>query len=327
MTDKTTPTRDEAVRAASLTFHRRRDEGADPWDAMADAVDAAFASAPAPAIGRVDADEVKRIRDWLLERNRDHLAAMHERTHIMSRKDGDAEMFLDAAILLCHLASLSPAATSGVDAGRVTLFSALEAAYIRGAAWCAEMGMTHTFAELRKAAYDYADKEEKDVICREVSAPLSPAATPGLAMPSREWMRDKIVADPDVEDCGAVPAATPVSEAGGEALASEGIAKIVYAAMKWAAERAENGKPPEWVDRGNSLAQAEARRFAVDIAALAKPASSPAGRDVDWKSLFETAHGALICIAEAQADAHYARKVADELTDAALSQSTSAGRG
>lgn len=59
---------------------------------------------------------------------------------------------------------------------------------------------------------------------------------------------------------------------------------------------------------------------------LAKPASSPAGGDVDWKSLFETAHGALICIAEVQADAHYARKVAEELTDATLSQSTSAGK-
>lgn len=47
-------------------------------------------------------------------------------------------------------------------------------------------------------------------------ASLSPAATPGLSLPSREWMRDKIAADPDVEDCGVVPAATPVSEAGGE---------------------------------------------------------------------------------------------------------------
>lgn len=76
------------------------------------------------------------------------------------------------------LASAPAPASGGVDAGRVTLFSALEAAYIRGAAWCAEMGMTHTFSELRKAAYDYADKEEKDVICREVRASLSPAATP-----------------------------------------------------------------------------------------------------------------------------------------------------
>lgn len=37
-----------------------------------------------------------------------------------------------------------------------------------------------------------------------------------------------------------------------------------------------------------------------------------------WKDLFEAAHGALVIIAETQADHDYARKVADELTDAAL---------
>ena len=50
----------------------------------------------------------------------------------------------------------------------------------------------------------------------------------------------------------------------------------------------------------------------ADVAALA------AVRETDWKSLFETAHGALICIADAQADALYARRVADDLTNAAL---------
>lgn len=100
------------------------------------------------------------------------------------------------------------------------------------------------------------------------------------------------------------PAATPVSEAGGDRF--KGLMLGQNPAEVW---------------------RAQAYKLAAELDALAKPASSPAGGDVDWKSLFETAHGALICIAEAQADAHYARKVADELTDAALSQSTSAGRG
>lgn len=42
----------------------------------------------------------------------------------------------------------------------------------------------------------------------------------------------------------------------------EATAKVIYAGMKWAAERAESGKPPEWVDGGNSDAQTEARRLA-----------------------------------------------------------------
>ena len=56
----------------------------------------------------------------------------------------------------------------------------------------------------------------------------------------------------------------------------EDIARIVYSAMKWAAERAETGKPPEWVDRGNSLAQTQARWFASHITALyATPPATP----------------------------------------------------
>lgn len=47
--------------------------------------------------------------------------------------------------------------------------------------------------------------------------------------------------------------------------AREFVAKVVYSAMKWAAERAEKGTPPEWVERGNSLAQSEARRVARNI--------------------------------------------------------------
>ena len=56
----------------------------------------------------------------------------------------------------------------------------------------------------------------------------------------------------------------------------EDIARIVYSAMKWAAERAETGKPTEWVDRGNSLAQTQARWFASHITALyATPPATP----------------------------------------------------
>lgn len=45
------------------------------------------------------------------------------------------------------------------------------------------------------------------------------AASRGLAMPSREWLREKIASDPNIEDCGAKPTSGP--EAGGEAMAVE----------------------------------------------------------------------------------------------------------
>jgi DNA-directed RNA polymerase subunit RPC12/RpoP len=66
------------------------------------------ASAPSPAGGAVREAEVTRIKDWLLERNREHL---YEKGLMMRRHSGDAEMFLDAAILLSQLASLSSPAT------------------------------------------------------------------------------------------------------------------------------------------------------------------------------------------------------------------------
>lgn len=76
------------------------------------------------------------------------------------------------------------------------------------------------------------------------------------------------------------------SAAGASEVTQEDIAKVVYAAMKWAAERAEKGRPPEWVDRGNSLAQDEARRFARDIAAFtASPAPAPASGGEEVRSI------------------------------------------
>jgi hypothetical protein len=59
-------------------------------------------------------------------------------------------------------------------------------------------------------------------------------------------------------------------------------------------------------------------RAALSSPATPEPVSAPAGEVVTWKSLFETAHGALICLADAQADALYAKKIADELTAASL---------
>lgn len=63
------------------------------------------APAPAPSGSGVREAEVKRIRDWLLERNREHLSASADNRLMMRREHGDAEMFLDAAILLTSLAS------------------------------------------------------------------------------------------------------------------------------------------------------------------------------------------------------------------------------
>jgi hypothetical protein len=45
----------------------------------------------------------------------------------------------------------------------------------------------------------------------------------------------------------------------------EDAAKTVYASMQWAARKAEKGTPPDWVERGNSLAQSEARGAARAI--------------------------------------------------------------
>lgn len=97
---------------------------------------------------------------------------------------------------------------------------------------------------------------------RDRLASLSPAATSGLAMPSREWMRDKVAADPDIEDCGAAPAAT--SGSAGVRTGAEMIARHRF-------RLAEDGNCAE-ID-SNGLAEE------ID-AALAKPASSPAGGDV-----------------------------------------------
>jgi hypothetical protein len=57
----------------------------------------------------VEAGEVKRIQDWLLKRHAEHLSASADNSLMMRREFGDAEMFLDAAILLSTLANLSPA--------------------------------------------------------------------------------------------------------------------------------------------------------------------------------------------------------------------------
>jgi hypothetical protein len=48
----------------------------------------------------------------------------------------------------------------------------------------------------------------------------------------------------------------------------EDVARLVYDAMRWAAQNAEKGEPPAWVAYGNSHAQGEARRVADRIAAL-----------------------------------------------------------
>lgn len=65
---------------------------------------------PVQPTASVEAAEIKRINDWLLERNREHLYA--DRL-TMQRHPGDAEMFLDTALLIAKLASLTTAPTQG----------------------------------------------------------------------------------------------------------------------------------------------------------------------------------------------------------------------
>lgn len=62
-----------------------------------------FDPAP-PAPAAMPGVEATRIKDWLLERNLEYLAAQSANERIMVRKSGDTEMFLDAAVLLVELA-------------------------------------------------------------------------------------------------------------------------------------------------------------------------------------------------------------------------------
>lgn len=173
-------------------------------------------------------------------------------------------------------------------------------------------------------------------------ASLSPAATPGLAMPSREWMRDKIAADPDVEDCGAVPAATPVSEAGGDVAVFPADGELMVM---------ENGHRScdfERWSRGFELplhmAESGLGRFYADdrtewawhswSAALAKPASSPAevaltaieARADKMQPTIVLGDDESADLTPYQAGYQAGLRCAAKDIRAALSQSTSAGR-
>lgn len=56
----------------------------------------------------------------------------------------------------------------------------------------------------------------------------------------------------------------------------EEVAKLVYEAMRWGAENAENKSTPDWVEYGNSFAQTEARRAAIRIRELEAARPAPA---------------------------------------------------
>lgn len=76
------------------------------------------AAKPVPASGGVEAAEIKRITDWLLERNREHLYAD---SLLLRRHEGDAEKFLDTAILLSTLAALASSTPAEAEAAfRIT---------------------------------------------------------------------------------------------------------------------------------------------------------------------------------------------------------------
>ncbi|TCR64656.1 hypothetical protein [Bosea sp. BK604] len=127
-------------------------------------------------------------------------------------------------------------------------------------------------------ANDNIDRKENIILrdgfnelARAIRSALASDASPsGEAVTHLRWFPERgDYAVCEAGQFGAFPVyrATPPAPAAPAEMV-EAIAKIVYAAMKWGAERAENGRPPEWVDRGNSTAQVEARRFASDIAAL-----------------------------------------------------------
>ena len=74
------------------------------------------------------------------------------------------------------------------------------------------------------------------------------------------------------------PTDTPPEAA---ALDLEQDAKVVYDAMRWAADRSEGGFAPAWVERGNSHAQEEARRVAhklAEVRAALRTSEEGAGR-------------------------------------------------
>lgn len=94
---------------------RKYESGDDEHVAQARAFDGRAFAAPSPApVSAPLRGEEHRIRDWLLKRHADHLSASADNRLMMRREFGDAEMFLDTAILLSELsraAALSSPAT------------------------------------------------------------------------------------------------------------------------------------------------------------------------------------------------------------------------
>ncbi|GEM_PF-5856083 len=76
-------------------------------------------------------------------------------------------------------------------------------------------------------------------------------------------------------------ASHPVAAEGEVAGRTEAVAKLVYEAMTWAAQNAEEGNVPPWVDGGNALAQGCARGLVPRILSVLfdHPAPGPKTHD------------------------------------------------
>lgn len=130
----------------------------------------------------------------------------------------------------------SPASPSGDAVREALTFEALQAAYLRGAEWVTKIGR-YTAVDLRKAAYDYADK----------MTPLASDATPAPTSGSE---------DGGVTDLWFTDSALPI-------VAISGVA--------------ENDKAIALHFR-HTVTNEDRDQIIADLnAALAKPASEPAG--------------------------------------------------
>lgn len=258
---------------------------------LADEISATLDSAPAPASG-VDAVAVKPLEwngptaetpfgdysvgdfsmtddpEWYWTRGGYPYPARSDESFL---SDADAKAAAQADYEQRILSALSPAAASGSDEHHPDFDDGYQ--WARNAMRNAvPTSGSEAGGELRKAL-EAARNTLRDIERARASYGATGHPVGLYSTSAASWMENRAEAGAEAADAALAKPSSPA--------AREDIAKIVYAAMKWAAERAENGRPPEWVERGNSTAQDEARRFASDIAALSP--STSAAEPVAWQ--------------------------------------------
>lgn len=246
------------------------------------------------------ADTEKSLKDRLLERHAEFLAApARGRLPLLRTKAGDTELLLDAAIAVAELDALRAGAS--VDTRlKETVKPGADRPGVLAANPTGDCGTareapdssnpdkagvsSHAPSTLIVAGWIVTNAAGNKFRCWEMGMTAWTTDIEKAARYARRVDAESVHAED--EDAWRIVPFT--GETAREEVVREDIAKIVYAAMKWAAEHAENGRPPAWVDRGNSTAQVEARRFARDLVPLVRaPAIVRRVRHLKRNSVYE----------------------------------------